>query len=99
LSVVAGGAGEGHSFEASGLDNGAAYYVAVQGVDEGGLLGPLSDVLSATPEATCGAAECAGDESGCSCSGGSSLAGPVRPAWWLAGLAFVGLVLRRRQLR
>jgi len=99
LSVAAGLAGAGHSFEASGLDNGSAYYVAVEAVDVGGLVGPTSEVLSGTPEATCGAAECAGDESGCSCSGGSSLAGPVRPTWWLAGLAFVALVLRRRQLR
>ena len=98
LSVTAGEVGAGHSIEITGLSNSSTYYVAVRAVDAGGLLGPVSEVVSATPEATCGAAECAGDNYGCSCSGGSSLVGPVRPAQWLAVLVLLGVLQRRRQL-
>jgi len=97
LSVTAGQAGTGHSLEIEGLSNGSSYYVAVQAVDGGGLVGPVSSPVSGTPEATCGAAECAGDNYGCSCSGGSSLVGPVAPSAGLALLAVLGVLLRRRQ--
>jgi hypothetical protein len=97
LSVTAGQAGTGHSLEIEGLSNGTSYYVAVQAVDGGGLVGPVSGVVSATPEATCGAAECAGDNYGCSCSGGSSLVGSVDPSPGFALLALLGALLRRRQ--
>jgi len=97
LSVSAGEAGAGHSLEVTGLSNSSTYYVAVRAVDAGGLLGPLSEVVAATPEATCGAAECAGDNYGCSCSGGSSLVGPVRSVQWLTLLVLLGVLQRRRQ--
>jgi len=54
-----------HTFE--GLTNGVTYFIALHATDEGGLVGALSEVVSGTPAATCGAAECSEDP-GCSCS-------------------------------
>jgi MYXO-CTERM domain-containing protein len=70
LEVAAGEASEQQSHQISGLTNGETYWVAVRAIDEGGQIGPLSGVVSGSPAATCGAAECANDP-GCSC--GASL--------------------------
>ena len=97
LTVAAGLAAESHSLEIEGLSNGVAYYVSLKAVDSGGLEGPLSAVVSAVPEATCGAAECAGDDYGCSCSVSLVGAAGARSAGWLvAWLAVFSLVRRRR---
>jgi hypothetical protein len=97
LTVDAGIAEESHSLQIDGLSNGVPYFLAIKAVDEGGLEGPLSEVVSAVPEATCGAAECAGDNYGCSCS-----ASFVRPfagssGYWLLLLTAGPLFARRRR--
>lgn len=74
----------------SPLTNGVVYYVAVRAYDEGGQEGPMSDVVSASPEETFGAAAKAGEQGG--------MCGTVAPASagvvLLAGL--FGLGRRRR---
>lgn len=66
LSIDAGLPGVEQTYELEGLTNGTTYFLALRPVDEGGLVGPLSDLVSGAPERTCGAAECANDP-GCSC--------------------------------
>ena len=97
LTVAAGTAEEAHSLQMDGLSNGVPYFLAIKSVDQGGLEGPLSEVVSAVPEATCGAAECAGDNYGCSCS-----ASFVRPfsgsaGYWLLFMVAAPLFARRRR--
>jgi len=67
VSVTAEGASTTQTYDIGGLTNDVTYFLALRAVDDGGLVGPLSDVVSGAPAATCGAAECAGDP-GCSCS-------------------------------
>lgn len=73
----------------SPLTNGVVYYVAVRATDAGGQEGPMSDVVSASPQETFGAAARAGEQGG--------MCGTVAPASVglviLAGLAALG---RRR---
>ena len=66
LSIEAGLPGVEQTYELEGLTNGTTYFLALRPVDDGGLVGPLSDLVSGAPERTCGAAECANDP-GCSC--------------------------------
>ena len=84
-----------HSTSLLGLTNGTTYWVAVRPVDAGGLEGPVSAVVSAAPELTCGLVECTGDP-GCTCSS----AAPLRAPGVLALLALalgLGPLLRRRR--
>jgi hypothetical protein len=86
VQVDAGEAEEEQSYSIEGLVNGTTYWVAVRATDVGGQIGPLSEVVSGSPAATCGAAECA-DDPGCSC--GASLS----PSRHRGGLLAVGLLL------
>ena len=97
LSVPAGLPGDGHSLQIDGLTNGATYYLAIKAVDSGDLEGPLSEVVSASPQATCGAAECAGDDYGCSCSSSLLVSSRVPLSGWLLVLVSAPLLLRRRR--
>ncbi|RME20586.1 MAG: hypothetical protein D6798_20130 [Deltaproteobacteria bacterium] len=77
--------------ELSPLTNGTLYYIAARATDSGGLEGPMSDVVTGTPEETLSAAELAGEAGGfCGMSGAASglLAG-------LGGLLAVGRRRRR----
>jgi hypothetical protein len=49
------------------LTNGQPWYFAVAAVDVDGNIGPRTEVLSATPSVTGGAAALAGDSGGCTC--------------------------------
>ena len=95
LEVEAGEASEEQSHLISGLVNGTTYWVAVRAIDEAGQVGPLSEVASGVPAATCGAAECAGDP-GCSCN--ASLVDV--PGAGLVSLLLLGIAvpLRRRRV-
>ncbi len=97
LSVPAGLAGESHSLQVDGLLNGETYYLAIKAVDSGDLEGPLSEVVSASPESTCGAAECAGDDFGCSCSSSLLALSPGGSMYWLLVLVAGPLLVRRRR--
>ena len=79
-SAPAGDASTAQSFSVTGLTNSATYWVAIQATDTAGNEGPISDVLTASPEQTCGLAECYGD-TGCSCS--SSGSSPRLGLWLL----------------
>ena len=80
LQISAGDASTAQSFSVTGLTNSATYWVAIQATDTAGNEGPISDVLTASPEQTCGLAECYGD-TGCSCS--SSGSSPRLGLWLL----------------
>jgi hypothetical protein len=56
----------------SPLTNGVRYYVAIRAYDEAGQEGPMSNVATATPRKTYGAAALAGDKGGFTCSTGSA---------------------------
>jgi hypothetical protein len=76
------------------LTNGTTYYVAVRAYDEGELEGPMSNIQTATPQATYCASCLAGEEGGffppiCGTD--------VRPAGWLAAAAAGVALLRRRR--
>ncbi len=93
LDLTAGAASSAHSTSITGLTNDATYWVAIQAIDAAENEGPLSDVLEASPEQTCGLVECYGPDPGCSCSTSPS------PAPGAALLALVGVLLglaRRR---
>ncbi len=82
--------GEDASYTFYPLENGTTYWAAVRAVDTGGLEGPMSSVLSATPSYTYSASERRGDPGGFGCStapGSSGIAGI---------LAVCALVARRR---
>lgn len=78
----------------SPLTNDQTYYLAVRATDEGGLEGPMSDVVSGTPRPTFTAAELAGEPGGCDCSSPGATGLPGLAVFGLAGL--VGFVRRRR---
>lgn len=82
--------GENVSVTISPLTNDVTYYLAVRAIDAGGLEGPMSDVVSGTPQETYLASELAGEEGGCQCGGGPGGLG------WLA-LGLSGLVAARRR--
>ncbi|MBN93837.1 MAG: hypothetical protein CL928_07145, partial [Deltaproteobacteria bacterium] len=67
MSVTAGDALSVQSVSLNGLLNNQTYFVGVQVFDEGGQSSALTEIVSGTPADTCGAAECAGEEGGCSC--------------------------------
>ena len=67
VDITAEAASTTQSYTLDGLTNDVTYFIALRATDDGGLVGPLSAVVSGAPAATCGAAECAGDP-GCSCS-------------------------------
>lgn len=75
-------------YEISPLTNGTTYYMAVRAVDAGGLEGPMSNVVSATPQETFSVSELAGEEGGCSTAGG-------RAAPLGLGLVLAALLRRR----
>jgi hypothetical protein len=84
------------TYEISGLTNGVTYFLALRALDEGGFIGPLSDVVSGAPAETCGAAECA-EDLGCSCGQLPRTSGNrARRIVLFAALSFLFL-MRRRQ--
>ncbi len=95
-SVPAGEPSTAQSLSVEGLVNGVTYYLAVRAVDEGGQIGPLSPVVSGAPQASCGAAECAGEPLGCSTCSSLAARDPAVPsaAWLLLGA--LAWLLRRR---
>lgn len=95
IEVEAGEPSSSHSTSLLGLTNGTTYWVAVRPVDAGGLEGPVSSVVSAAPELTCGLVECTGDP-GCTCSSAAPLRAPGILALLALGLG-LGPLLRRRR--
>lgn len=88
LSVAA-TAGTAMRLTVSPLTNGTTYYVAVRAVDDGGQEGSMSNVQSATPRETVGAAGLAGEAGG--------FCGTPLPATLLmAGVAALAAASRRR---
>jgi len=83
--------GEDVIYTVSPLTNDVTYYVAVRAVDDGGLEGTMSDVISVKPRRTASASELA-DESGGFC--GITHAGGAGAALFAFGL----LIGRRRSL-
>lgn len=80
--------GEPVVVELAPLENGTPYYVAVRAWDDGGLEGPMSDILSATPVASFSASELAGDPGGyCAAAPGAGL--------WLGLVGLAAAALRR----
>ncbi len=92
--VSAGAALEQHSLSVEGLTNGTTYFLAVRAIDEGGQIGPVSALVSGTPAQTCGAAECAGEPTGCNSCSASVAAATPGAALLLLGL--FGFLLKRR---
>jgi hypothetical protein len=74
----------------SPLTNGVTYYVAVRATDEAGQEGPMSNVASAMPRKTYGAADLAGEKGGFSCATVSGTA-----MGWLGVLGALLVGLRR----
>jgi len=96
VDVTAEAASTTQTHEIDGLTNDVTYFIALRAIDSGGLVGPLSEVVSGAPAATCGAAECA-DDPGCSCSQVS----PTPATGWglsLLVLGLLALVLPRRRV-
>jgi len=84
--------------EATDLENGQTYAVAVASVDDYGNVGVLSEVACGTPEPVTGFFE-AYREAGGQAGGGfcAMRAGKSRLSAGLVGLALLGLLLRRRR--
>lgn len=78
-------------FEATidGLTNDVVYYVGVRAVDDGGTEGVMSNVVSATPKLTTGAAGLAGEVGGLGCNSTGGMAG-------FSALVALLLLTRRR---
>ncbi len=74
------------------LENYTTYYIAVRATDQGGLVGPLSNVVEGQPRPSFTASDLVNEKGGSPCSTGVGAAG----SW--AGVLFVGglLTLRRR---
>lgn len=72
------------------LENGVTYYIGVHARDVGGQEGPMSRVVSGTPQVTMTAAELAGEKGGAPCS-----TGPTGAAGWLWAVGLAGVVARR----
>jgi hypothetical protein len=96
VSVVAEAPLTPQTYEVSGLTNGVTYFLALRALDEGGLVGPLSEVVSGAPAETCGAAECA-EDLGCSCGQVPRTAGGLAPLLVLFIPLALLFQLRRRQ--
>jgi hypothetical protein len=79
----------------SPLTNDTTYYLAVRAIDDGGLEGPMSDVVQGRPRPTRAAAELAGERGGFDCDGlrSSGVAG-----FGLLALAATAARRRRRAL-
>ncbi len=93
LDVTAGEPSSSQSTSITGLANSSTYWVAIQAIDSAGNVGPLSDVLSASPEQTCGLVECYGDP-GCGCSASPA---PVPGLGLLLALGGLLFGVRRRR--
>lgn len=89
--------GSGGSYTFYPLENGTTYWAAVRAFDAGGLEGPMSDVLSATPRYTYSASELRGDDGGFSCSAAAMPAGRAALVLGLVVSGAVALVCRRRR--
>ncbi|MBT3217774.1 MAG: hypothetical protein HN348_01675 [Proteobacteria bacterium] len=83
--------GDSVSVRIEPLTNDVTYYIAVRAFDDGGLEGPMSDVVTGMPRPTMTAADLAGEEGGLPCS-----TTPLRVSW-LALLSAGLLFLRRRK--
>ena len=77
------------------LTNGQPWYFALAAVDTDGNIGPRTEVISATPSVTGGAAALAGDSGGCTCE--SSLVLNRGSAVPMLLFAFFSLALLRRR--
>ncbi|NCG19878.1 MAG: hypothetical protein GWP91_12790 [Rhodobacterales bacterium] len=83
--------GESVNYDIRPLENGVRHYVGVRAIDDGGKVGPISNVISDIPRQVYSAAELAGEKGGPVCSTTPSAAG------WLA-IGMAGLMIRRRNL-
>ncbi len=72
------------------LDNHVKYYVGVRAIDQGGLVGPMSNVISETPRPTHTAADLANEKGGSPCSTSGQTAG------WMVVLFGAAALFRRR---
>jgi MYXO-CTERM domain-containing protein len=90
---VASAGGESVDVRIGPLQNYVTYYIAVRATDQGGLVGPLSNVVTGRPRPTFTAADLANEKGGSPCSTGG-----VGGGW--AGLLAVGALafVRRRRL-
>jgi hypothetical protein len=88
--VVTAAGGEAVDKTLKPLENYVTYYVGVRAVDEGGLVGPMSNVISENPRPTFTAADLANEKGGgpCSTSG--------RTAGWMTLLVGLAAFGRRR---
>lgn len=82
--------GDSVTLEISPLVNGTPYYVAVRAFDQGGLEGPMSNVVSGIPRSTMGAAQLAGETGGAPCN-----TGPTRSMGWITMIGLIIAVFRR----
>lgn len=91
--VTAGDVSTTQSLSVEGLVNGTTYWLSLRAVDAGGQMGPFTAVVSGAPRSTCGAAECAGEPTGCNTCSSLSASDDTGGAWLLLGL--LGLLYRR----
>lgn len=84
--------GEAVEVTLSPLENDRTHYLAVRAIDEGGLEGSMSNVVTGTPTETFSASELAGEEGGFDCATVSGRAAA-------AGALFAGLLVLGRRRR
>lgn len=88
--TVAAQPGASVTVEIQPLKNDVEHHVAVRAIDKGGLVGPMSNVLSQTPRDAYSASELAGEDGGGTCDSTGGAAG-----WMAVGLAALGVARRR----
>lgn len=90
--VVAGTPSARVTVDIQPLKNDVKHFVAVRAVDQGGLVGPMSNVISGTPRPTYAASDLAGEEGGPACATAPGPAG-------LGAILIAGLAAFRRRGR